>query len=67
MPLLFVEIGIILLLILMLKFKFDAFCALLITAFLVGLFNAMDLLNILQSILKGIGIMMGSTISRAPW
>lgn len=62
MPLLLVGLGILILLVLMLKFKFDAFFALLITAFLVGLFNSMSLLNILQSILKGIGDTMGGIV-----
>jgi gluconate transporter len=62
MPLILVGIGILILLVLMLKFKFDAFFALLITAFLVGIFNGMQLLDILQSIIKGIGDTMGSIV-----
>lgn len=62
MPLLFVGIGIAILLILMLKFRFDAFFALLITSFIVGVLNSMGMLEILASILKGIGDTMGSII-----
>ena len=62
MPLLFVGIGIAILLILMLKFRFDAFFALLITSFIVGLLNSMGMLEILASVLKGIGDTMGSII-----
>jgi len=62
MPLLYVGIGILILLILMMRFKFDAFFALLITAFIVGLLNAMGMMDILGSMLKGIGDTMGSII-----
>jgi gluconate transporter len=62
MPLIFVGIGILILLVLMLKFRFDAFFALLITSFIVGLLNSMGMLEILASVLKGIGDTMGSII-----
>ncbi|MCF8363745.1 MAG: GntP family permease [Prolixibacteraceae bacterium] len=62
MPLVFVGIGILILLILMLKFRFDAFFALLITSFIVGILNSMGMLQILSSVLKGIGGTMGSII-----
>jgi len=62
MPLIFVGIGIVILLILMLKFRFDAFFALLITSFIVGVLNSMGMLEILASILKGIGDTLGSII-----
>lgn len=62
MPLLYVGIGIVLLLILMLWLKFDAFFALLITAMLVGLLNQMPIIEVLDSILAGIGSTMGSII-----
>jgi Gnt-I system high-affinity gluconate transporter len=62
MPLIFIGVGILILLVLMLKFRFDAFFALLITSFIVGLLNSMDLLEILSSVLKGIGDTMGSII-----
>jgi len=62
MPLIFVGIGILILLVLMLKFRFDAFFALLITSFIVGLLSSMGMLEILSSVLKGIGDTMGSII-----
>lgn len=62
MPLLFVGIGILILLVLMLKFRFDAFFALLLTSFIVGVLNSMGMLQILSSVLKGIGDTMGSII-----
>lgn len=62
MPLIYVGVGILILLILMLKFRFDAFFALLITSFIVGILNSMGMLQILSSILKGIGDTMGSII-----
>lgn len=62
MPLLLVGLGIVILLVLMLKFKFDAFFALLITALVVGLLNGMGLTQVLQSILTGIGSTMGNII-----
>ncbi|WP_319501285.1 gluconate:H+ symporter [uncultured Draconibacterium sp.] len=62
MPLVFVGVGILVLLILMLKFRFDAFFALLITSFIVGVLNSMGMLEILSSMLKGIGDTMGSII-----
>jgi gluconate transporter len=62
MPLVFVGIGIIVLLILMMKFKFNAFLSLLITSFVVGLLNSMGLIDVLNSILKGIGDTMGSIV-----
>jgi gluconate transporter len=46
----------------MLKFRFDAFFALLITSFIVGILNSMGMLQILSSVLKGIGDTMGSII-----
>ncbi len=62
MPLIYVGIGILILLVLMLKLRFDAFFALLITSFIVGLLNSMGLLEILASVLQGIGDTMGSII-----
>lgn len=62
MPLIFVGIGILILLVLMLKFRFDAFFALLLTSFIVGILNSMGMLQILSSVLKGIGDTMGSII-----
>ena len=60
MPLLSVFVAIAVLLALVLVVKLDAFFALILTAFVVGLMNGMDLLSILQSLLKGIGATMGS-------
>jgi gluconate transporter len=60
MPLVSVFAAIALLLVLVLVVKLDAFFALIITAFAVGLLNGMDPLSILQSVLKGIGATMGS-------
>lgn len=60
MPLVSVLVAIVVLLLLVLVVKLDAFFALVLTAFLVGLMNHMDLLSILQSLLKGIGATMGS-------
>ena len=54
MPLLIVGIGFVLLLILIGKFKFHAFLALLITSFVVGLLSHMNLLDILDSVVKGV-------------
>jgi len=62
MPLLIVGIGILILLILISKFKLNAFLALLITSFAVGLLSSMNPLDILDSILKGIGETMGKII-----
>jgi Gnt-I system high-affinity gluconate transporter len=62
MPLIIVGIGIILLLILIVRFKWNAFFALLFTALAVGLLNGMNLLQVLDSILGGIGDTMGKII-----
>jgi gluconate transporter len=60
MPLVTVFIAIAALLLLVLVVKLDAFFALILTSFLVGVLNGMDLLSVLQSVLKGIGATMGS-------
>lgn len=62
MPLLIVGIGFALLLILIGKFKFHAFLALLITSFVVGLLSHMNLLDILDSILRGVGDTMSKVL-----
>ncbi len=62
MPLLIVGIGILILLVLISKFKLNAFFALLITSFAVGLLSSMNLMDILDSILKGIGDTMGKIV-----
>ncbi len=62
MPLIYVGIGILLMLVLLLYFKLDAFFALLITSFAVGLLNGMNIMDILDSVLDGIGGTMGKII-----
>lgn len=62
MPLLIVGLGILILLVLISKFKLNAFLALLITSFAVGLFSGMNPMNILDSVLKGIGDTMGKIV-----
>jgi len=62
MPLVYVGIGILLMLVLLLYFKLDAFFALLITSFAVGLLNGMNIMDILESVLSGIGDTMGKII-----
>ena len=62
MPLLYVFIGILILLLLMLRFKLDAFFSLLITAFIVGFLNSMSTDRVLDSILQGIGETTGNII-----
>lgn len=62
MPLLIVGIGILILLLLISKFKFNAFLALLITSFAVGLLSGMNPLDILDSVLKGVGDTMGKVV-----
>ena len=62
MPLLIVGIGILILLILISKFKINAFLALLVTSFAVGLLSSMNPVDILDSVLKGIGDTMGKIV-----
>ncbi|MEI7828964.1 MAG: SLC13 family permease [Prolixibacteraceae bacterium] len=62
MPLLIVGIGFLILLLLIGKFKLHAFLALLITSFAVGLLSHMNLLDILDSILKGVGDTMSKVL-----
>ena len=62
MPLLIVGIGFLLLLILIGKFKLHAFLALLVTSFAVGLLSHMNLPDILDSIIKGVGETMGKVL-----
>ncbi len=62
MPLVIVGIGIVIMLILLMWFKLDAFFALLITSFIVGILSRMGMLDILDSVLKGIGQTMGNII-----
>ena len=62
MPLVIVGIGIVIMLVLLMWLKFDAFFALLITSFIVGILSKMGMLDILGSVLKGIGNTMGNII-----
>jgi len=62
MPLIIVGIGILLLLILIVKFKWNAFFALLVTSLIVGLLNGMNLMEVLDSVLAGIGGTLGKII-----
>ena len=62
MPLLIVGIGILILLLLISKFKLNAFLALLVTSFVVGLLCDMNPLDILDSVIKGIGETMGKIV-----
>jgi gluconate transporter len=60
MPLVTIAIAVVLLLILISHFKFNAFLALLLSSFMVGVLNGLPMGSILESILKGIGDTMGS-------
>jgi gluconate transporter len=62
MVLVWAAAGIGLMLILMLVVRLDAFFSLLITCFAVGLLNGMDLLEVLQSVLKGVTATLGSVV-----
>ena len=62
MPLVWVTAGIALLLVLVLVARLDAFFALLLTAFAVGVANGMGPLAVLDSMLRGIGATMGSVV-----
>ncbi len=62
MPLIIVGIGIVIMLLLLMWLKLDAFFALLITSFIVGILSKMGMLDILDSVLKGIGHTMGNII-----
>ncbi len=58
----YVAAGIVLMLILLMWVKLDAFFALLITSFVVGAMAGMEIGEVLQSVLKGIGGTMGNII-----
>ena len=60
MPLFSVLVAVVVMLLLVLLLRLDAFLALLISAFVVGALNHMDALAVLQSVLKGVGATMGS-------
>jgi Gnt-I system high-affinity gluconate transporter/Gnt-II system L-idonate transporter len=60
MPLVTVALAVVVLLILIGRFKFNAFLALILSSFSVGMLNGMPVGATLESILKGIGSTMGS-------
>lgn len=60
MPLVTIAIAVVLLLVLISRFKFNAFLALILSSFMVGVLNSLPVGAILDSILKGIGSTMGS-------
>lgn len=60
MPLLIVAIGVVLLLLLMVKFKVNGFISLIVVALFVGAAEGMSLINIVTSIEKGVGSTLGS-------
>lgn len=60
MPLLIVAFGVFVLLILMLRFKFNGFIALLLVAMLVGLLEGMPLVHVMAAIKKGMGDTLGN-------
>lgn len=62
MPLLIVGVGILILLLLISKLKINAFLALLVTSFAVGLLSHMNPMDILDSVLKGVGDTMGKVV-----
>lgn len=62
MPLLFVLIGIVVLFILMIKFKFNGFFALVITALLVGVLEGMSLPKVISTVETGFGSTLGSLV-----
>jgi len=62
MPLLYVAAGIVLMLVLLLWVKLDAFFALLITSFAVGAMAGMNMVEVLESVLNGVGATMGNII-----
>ncbi len=62
MPLIILALGIILLLILIVKFKWNAFFSLLAASLTVGLLNGMNLQQVLESVLNGIGGTLGKII-----
>ena len=62
MPLIYVGVGILLMLFFLMVVKLDAFWSILITTFAVGLLNGMNVMDILDSVLNGIGGTMGKII-----
>jgi H+/gluconate symporter-like permease len=62
MPLIIVGIGIIILLILVSYFRLNAFIALILTSFAVGLLSGLSLFETLDSMVKGIGDTLGKIV-----
>lgn len=62
MTYLFLIIGIVLLIVMISLWKFNTFLAFILVAFLVGLFNRMDIIPLVNSIQKGIGNILGSLL-----
>lgn len=60
MPLISVLVAIAILLVLVLALKLDAFFALILTAFVVGLMNGMDVIAVLLSLIRGTGATLGN-------
>ena len=62
MPLILLGLSVVLLLLLIVRFKLNPFLALLLVSFLIGILNGMSAEAALRSILKGIGDTMGSLV-----
>ena len=59
MPLVIVAIGVVLLLLLMIRFKMNGFIALVLVALAVGLMRGMPLVKVISSIKAGVGGTLG--------
>ncbi len=62
MPLIYLGICLVFLILIMMKLRVNAFIALLLSAFLVGVLNKMGLLSVLDSLTKGIGDTIGDLV-----
>lgn len=62
MPLLYILIAFVFLLVLMVRFRINAFIALLLSAFVAGVLNGMPLPDVLHSVNKGIGETIGGLL-----
>ncbi|WP_447640430.1 MULTISPECIES: GntP family permease [Chitinophagaceae] len=62
MTYLFLILGIVLLIVLISVWKFNAFLAFILVAFLVGMLNKMEIIPLVNSIQKGIGNILGSLL-----
>lgn len=67
MPLVIVAIGVILLLLLMIRFKMNGFIALVLVALAVGLMQGMPLDKVIGSIKAGVGGTLGSLADHGFW